>query len=83
MYYTDEVRRFWYIGKVIFHSKFLECIGARAIKAGYLMKQGGGGGRHAIKAGYMMEHLNPGESEHIMLSSTLLCQSSCMICEIV
>ena len=36
---------------------------------------GGGGGR-PIKAGYMMEHLNPGEIEHIMPSSTLLCQSS-------
>ena len=69
---------------MIFHNKFLECMGGgggRAIQAGYLMEQGGEGGR-ALKAGYMMEHLNPGEIEHIIkLLSTLLCQRSCMICE--
>ena len=35
------------IGKLIFHNKFLECMGGgggRAIKAGYLMEQGGRGG---------------------------------------
>ena len=61
MRYKDEVRSFWYVGKFIFHGKFLEHMGE--------------GGERAIKAGYLMEHSTLVKSKQIMLSSTLLCKA--------
>ena len=78
MHYTDEVRRFWYIGNLIFHNKFLECMGGGgACYKGRISDGTGGGGRRALKAGYMMEPQLTGKTGHqltqLFLTVKLFC----------